>query len=725
MQPGVHARYLTARRPPARHRQGPSMALVGNESLIVQAFCTPLSHETDSRLGFLVYCMQVAMGFKKVYAEAVGGAPPGLSAASLERLSRYAMNNITVDSAQEFTNLTKIHRDVDAVLNRIDVLKRRSDEGVVKANQERDQWKTRFEDQKQVIAEASANAEREMQAQIQQKTKDLNVEHQECLKTLDAVRLELTDAKATLQMLKAQQQLGAKVDAVQETLSTTLGKLSKAEFDMVKAIDTGSIANPDVKRIIEEFARRTTTWNEDSRGINQAELERLRAENLRLTAEIASLKDTEQALRREGSPAQTQEIRGLREGLEAAKQENERLTTENAQLKRGGGDKGAELNRFLADFERNLKSVKDLPSISSGTMRVIRRSAVIPNTLRDLFTPEGRKILEQLTNDRIDLEISLWSREYLKDLVQTVQARDLGPMPNMKDLIKNPEILAINDEACTCITGFKDTQRLESTLALMTKWSDFDLKRSISLADYQVQCEATQQVYVGLTLDQEALADDKRTPAASIINYLFTQYLTMSAHIQFFKSAFANVTSDTIDILLKYHQMASDVVVKMPEDSTLAQRALNLGQAINNEDFGLTTADQNFPMLMMIQGYCTTDDDNSKLINVKLNEWEKDEDGARVSTDCEETRKTIDNLVNIVILRKSSAIDDETLEADFVSAFPTQNPTPSAGGGPAPPPAPAPTPPPPPPAATRGGGRGGRGRGGGRGGGRGRGRGGT
>jgi len=95
----------------------------GNLRKLIEAFATP--DQRAERSGFHLYCLQVAMGFKKIYRELHNNKePPGLQKDELQKNSVHVSYAITVSEIDQWkTGDVTVHDDVKDVLDKIAELK--------------------------------------------------------------------------------------------------------------------------------------------------------------------------------------------------------------------------------------------------------------------------------------------------------------------------------------------------------------------------------------------------------------------------------------------------------------------------------------------------------------------------------------------------------------------------------------------------------------------------
>lgn len=545
-------------------------AIAGNEPCIIQAFATNPT-ESKFRWGFMLYCMEVAMGFKEIYRLTVGKGAivplPGLVEPELKRRQTEASETIQKSTVQSYACNHVYHDDVRNVLNEIRALQAAHVAGLGDVARERDRLRDELGRQKTIMEKAAAAALKETKNQLDAQKRDNDARNAASGRELESTKAQLAAATQELVALKANQQLGEKVDAIQAALATTLQKLSDAEVGMIDHIKTA--APPDVSALIQDYLRRKTTWAEARHGVGDAELAALRA----TAAEV------------------------------------DRLRKKNA-------DQGREITRLKTSAPDNSKITDFLMNAVVASIQTIEQSAVplnaaqiqgfresIENGQLDGLPDRAQNVLKSLAHNAVDIAIVTKTNTDFKRQISTADPSSWQPPVNSPDLVKATAIKPLYHLIVPGNTGFKSVDQLKKFLNTLTDASQFQRSQVWRVSEDHVQSyEGNRYTCLHLASTGEPvrpaplLCEDMAT-------YLLQNYLMLASNVRMFHMCFhaciAKKNKDESLRLMDFFNMIALSIVPLSKDHVVTKRAQDCAQLLMRIDLRYPT-----PFLLLLQGYC-------------------------------------------------------------------------------------------------------------------------
>jgi hypothetical protein len=244
----------------------------GNLRKLIEAFATP--DQRAERSGFHLYCLQVAMGFKKIYNELIATEPPGLQKDELQKNSVHVSYAITVGEIDQWKVGGRVHRDVQDVLDKIKDLKTGDSQSLRYAQLEISRQTNDIgllkTSNANAVKEWGAELERQMNAKdeyhkkemdrvttiIDKLKKDKSVYESNCNKQvtdmetqMDAAIAALDNAKKDNADLKSKIVMSSQLDRVEKDLKGALSRLEGSDGILVSYIklllsDKNASGNP-------------------------------------------------------------------------------------------------------------------------------------------------------------------------------------------------------------------------------------------------------------------------------------------------------------------------------------------------------------------------------------------------------------------------------------------------------------------------------------------------
>ena len=293
--------------------------------MLVGAFAT--MDELDERSGFHLYCLEVAMGFKRIYKELhEGNDPPGLQKAELQKNSAHVSYDITVNEIREWKIGAKIHGDVTSALGKIAELKTQDTRSLNAARGENAAQKRQLDATKQSIAEAIKNWGDELEKRVTNEKKNWDKEKDRLTTNIDKLKREMANEKIASQSqnsameaqmdaakealvkseqdkadLKAASKMSEKLDGIEATLKASLKRLEATDAGLVGYIksllptyNTGGsmpFIPPDDIKIIKDLLPKEITA-----GVTQTTIDAKNLEIEELKKEIENLKQKQTEL---------------------------------------------------------------------------------------------------------------------------------------------------------------------------------------------------------------------------------------------------------------------------------------------------------------------------------------------------------------------------------------------------------------------------------------------
>jgi hypothetical protein len=244
----------------------------GNLRKLIEAFATP--DQRAERSGFHLYCLQVAMGFKKIYNELIATEPPGLQKDELQKNSVHVSYAITVGEIDQWKVGGRVHRDVQDVLDKIKDLKTGDSQSLRYAQLEISRQTNDIgllkTSNANAVKEWGAELERQMNAKdeyhkkemdrvttiIDKLKKDKSVYESNCNKQVTDMETQMDAAIAALKIaerdnadLKSKIVMSSQLDRVEKDLKGALSRLEGSDGILVSYIklllsDKNASGNP-------------------------------------------------------------------------------------------------------------------------------------------------------------------------------------------------------------------------------------------------------------------------------------------------------------------------------------------------------------------------------------------------------------------------------------------------------------------------------------------------
>ena len=244
----------------------------GNLRKLIEAFATP--DQRAERSGFHLYCLQVAMGFKKIYNELIATEPPGLQKDELQKNSVHVSYAITVGEIDQWKVGGRVHRDVQDVLDKIAELKTNTTSSLKSVESENlrltqenalthgvitdavTEWGLEL-DRRVKIKETAWNANTgRLHSEIDKLKKDRSVYESNCNAQVSDMERQMDAANAALKIaerdnadLKSKIVMSSQLDRVEKDLKGALSRLEGSDGILVSYIklllsDKNASGNP-------------------------------------------------------------------------------------------------------------------------------------------------------------------------------------------------------------------------------------------------------------------------------------------------------------------------------------------------------------------------------------------------------------------------------------------------------------------------------------------------
>ena len=228
-------------------------AIRADQLTMVSAFAQTLQ-ERDCRRGFLLYCMEVAMGFKKMYIDIIGRQPDGLSAPKLTELLRYAMSTLTEKDAKDYASGAKMHDDVREFFDEINKSLSGVPAEVVRLNAEIASRDARIAVLTDLNAKTTKNSKDVFLAEVD----NLKLQLKAASDEVGRLNAKLAAAEAANKALVDAANLEVKVSSLDLYIRTVVHGLSEAETGMMdqvakslQAITDGGVVIADTDPILQ------------------------------------------------------------------------------------------------------------------------------------------------------------------------------------------------------------------------------------------------------------------------------------------------------------------------------------------------------------------------------------------------------------------------------------------------------------------------------------------
>jgi hypothetical protein len=191
---------------------------------LIGAFAMP--DQLNERSGFHLYCMEVAMGFKRIYNELTGNDPPGLEVGALKALSDHVSLHITANEINNFKYGTgNDHEDVKRALEAIKNLSDAHAPDLLALQQENGRLNTYIGNLNKQLGDAIKDVEAKISEHQNKFKADLLEKEREFGVKISDLEAKLRDSNALVATLQAENKnlnLGVKTSQMLQLMDISL-----------------------------------------------------------------------------------------------------------------------------------------------------------------------------------------------------------------------------------------------------------------------------------------------------------------------------------------------------------------------------------------------------------------------------------------------------------------------------------------------------------------------